>query len=326
MCLTTVIPPFHQQVSLLYNKASLLSPLSLCSPLSPSSSLPSCHWSVYLSQTLSGLPPHLLTSTVVHMLPINNLFPLFEGLFSLRVLPRTACKRVWLCSTPPFTPSGSSTPPSSSSSTRLTSWLIKSKLQTCRNTSPVSQVSWSSVCLHLGWGCDVVLLATKERKDHIPSILIDLKALCEDLVCECLCWSWGTCVCSWVVVDLIMAGSTASTKGLIFVNQSDTQPQRGGFRHSNKKSQQHWMLTEPSQQPEFTAINNYNCSSLFASVYFHRSVDTIMSETRGLWCYFASANLLWACNNFITSLYAWHKMCHFQKRVCKVISFSNSRF
>lgn len=131
--------------------------------------------------------------------------------------------------------------------------------------------------------------------------------------------------CAEVAVDLIMAGSTESTKGLIFVNQSDTQPQRGGFRHSNKKSQQHWMQTEPSQQPDFTAINNYNCSSLFASVYFHRSVDTIMSETRGLWCYFASANLLWACNNFITPFYTWHKMCHFQKRVCKVISFSNSK-
>lgn len=131
--------------------------------------------------------------------------------------------------------------------------------------------------------------------------------------------------CAEVAVDLIMAGSTESTKGLIFVNQSDTQPQRGGFRHSNKKSQQHRMQTEPSQQPDFTAINNYNCSSLFASVYFHRSVDTIMSETRGLWCYFASANLLWACNNFITPFYTWHKMCHFQKRVCKVISFSNSK-
>lgn len=131
--------------------------------------------------------------------------------------------------------------------------------------------------------------------------------------------------CAEVVVDLIMAGSTESTKGLIFVNQSDTQPQRGGFRHSNKKSQQHRMQTEPSQQPDFTAINNYNCSSLFASVYFHRSVDTIMSETRGLWCYFASANLLWACNNFITPFYTWHKMCPFQKRVCKVISFSNSK-
>lgn len=139
------------------------------------------------------------------------------------------------------------------------------------------------------------------------------------------CAEVGARVCSWVVVDLIMAGSTESTKGLIFVNQSDTQPQRGGFRHSNKKSQQHWMLTEPSQQPDFTAINNYNCSSLFASVYFHRSVDTIMSETRGLWCYFASANLLWACNNFITPFYTWYKMCHFQKRVCKVISFSNSK-
>lgn len=131
--------------------------------------------------------------------------------------------------------------------------------------------------------------------------------------------------CAEVAVDLIMAGSTESTKGLIFVNQSDTQPQRGGFRHSNKKSQQHRMQTEPSQQPDFTAINNYNCSSLFASVYSHRSVDTIMSETRGLWCYFASANLLWACNNFITPFYTWHKMCHFQKRVCKVISFSNSK-
>lgn len=131
--------------------------------------------------------------------------------------------------------------------------------------------------------------------------------------------------CAEVAVDLIMAGSTESTKGLIFVNQSDTQPQRGGFRHSNKKSQQHRMQTEPSQQPHFTAINNYNCSSLFASVYSHRSVDTIMSETRGLWCYFASANLLWACNNFITPFYTWHKMSHFQKRVCKVISFSNSK-
>lgn len=131
--------------------------------------------------------------------------------------------------------------------------------------------------------------------------------------------------CAEVAVDLIMPGSTESTKGLIFVNQSDTQPQRGGFRHSNKKSQQHRMQTEPSQQPDFTAINNYNCSSLFASVYSHRSVDTIMSETRGLWCYFASANLLWACNNFITPFYTWHKMCHFQKRVCKVISFSNSK-
>lgn len=109
-----------------------------------------------------------------------------------------------------------------------------------------------------------------------------------------------------------MAGSTASTKGLIFVNQSDTQPQRGGFKHSNKKSQQHWMLTEPSQQQDFTAINNYNCSSLFASIYFHRSVDTIMSETRGLWCYFASANLLWACNNFITP----GTKCVISKNVC----------
>lgn len=60
--------------------------------------------------------------------------------------------------------------------------------------------------------------------------------------------SWGTCVCLWVVVDLIKAGSTESTKGLIFVNQSDTQPQRGDFRHSNKKSQQHWMLSPVSSQ------------------------------------------------------------------------------
>lgn len=45
-----------------------------------------------------------------------------------------------------------------------------------------------------------------------------------------------------------MAGSTESTKGLIFVNQSDTQPQRGGFRHSNKKSQQHWRLSPVSSQ------------------------------------------------------------------------------
>lgn len=54
---------------------------------------------------------------------------------------RTVCMRVWLCSTPPSILPGSSTPPSSSSSTRLTSWLTKSRPLTCRNTFPASQVS-----------------------------------------------------------------------------------------------------------------------------------------------------------------------------------------
>lgn len=40
---------------------------------------------------------------------------------------RTVCMRVWLCSTPPSILPGSTTPPSFSSSTRLTSWLTKSR-------------------------------------------------------------------------------------------------------------------------------------------------------------------------------------------------------
>lgn len=66
-------------------------------------------------------------------------------------LCRTVCTRVWHCSTPPSTLPGSKTPPLSCSSTKLTSWLTKSRPLTCRNTSPASQVScWPAVYTE-GW-------------------------------------------------------------------------------------------------------------------------------------------------------------------------------
>lgn len=55
--------------------------------------------------------------------------------------PRIACTRVWLCSTPPSIRRGSTAPPSSSSSTRPTSWPTKYRRLTCRSTFQTSQVS-----------------------------------------------------------------------------------------------------------------------------------------------------------------------------------------
>lgn len=199
--LATVIPSFHQQVSLLYNKASLLSPLSLCSPLSPSSSLPSCHWSVYLSQTLSGLPSHLLTSTVVHMLPINNLFPLFEGLVSPCLCDNALCPpqnrmleslalfyttihSQWFLNTsiilflnktdiltdkiktsdlqkyfPSFTG-------------QLVFCLFAFRVRVCCSFASKYRTTDQTICKK----------RKKRKENHIPSILVDLNALCEDLV------------------------------------------------------------------------------------------------------------------------------------------------
>lgn len=100
----------------------------------------------YCCRELLIKPKSKLLSLLHQQQPFPNTSLVSRSVSLSLSLCRTVCTRVLRCSTPPSILPGSKTPPLSCFSTRLTSWLTKSRPLTCRNTFPASQVScWPAV-------------------------------------------------------------------------------------------------------------------------------------------------------------------------------------